>query len=594
MMKANSILNLNNQKLKGLQMSSGLRRVFYSSFIFCFFAAFSPVAFTQDNKENLKETVEKTAETVKTEAEKAAEAAKPEEKEKTILSIVNGVINKALFFDVAGGKIQVDNVDKDGKPVDPAQPKKKVKLPFMVVFLAVGSIFFTIIYRFINFRMLKHSFDVVRGKYDNPDDKGEISHFKALTSALSATVGLGNIAGVAIAIQGGGPGAVFWMMLISLFGMCAKFNSATLAQYFRKENSDGSISGGPMYYLELGFKEKGKVWGSIGICLAIMYAVFLMGGAIGGGNMFQGNQAQAAVGLSLKNLGVSADFINSDTFKYVFGFLMAGAAAAVILGGIKRIGNATSKIVPIMCGVYILASTYIILANISELGNSISLIFTEAFSAKAAFGGFLGVMITGVLRAAFSNEAGLGSASIAHAAAKTDEPVREGIVAMMGPIIDTVIVCFMTAMVVIITGKWSAKIDSTGEALEPGAIMTMDAFGSTLSWFPYILTICILLFAFSTMISWCYYGERGWIYLADKFTNNNGIKSVIVFRIVFIIFIVIGVVSNVADVVDFSNYMILSMAFPNILGSLFLTGFVWKKAKDYMDRYKAGKFKTYK
>lgn len=200
----------------------------------------------------------------------------------------------------------------------------------------------------------------------------------------------------------------------------------------------------------------------------------------------------------------------------------------------------------------------------------------------------------GVLRAAFSNEAGLGSASIAHAAAKTDEPVREGIVAMIGPIIDTVIVCFMTSMVVIITGKWSAKIDSTGEVLQPGAIMTMDAFGSTISWFPYILTLCILLFAFSTMISWCYYGERGWIYLVDKFTDNNGVKSVIIFRVIFIIFIFIGVISSNGDVITFSEFMILSMAFPNILGSIFLAPFVWNKAKDYIGRYKTGEFKTFK
>ena len=582
-------------------MNSGLRRALYSSFLLCFFSFLAPSVLAQDKK---PDTVEATAETANSKAQeviknaddKSADAkeAADTETEKSFLAKVNGMIEAALFFDVAGGKIKVDNVDKDGNLVDPAKPKKDAKMPFLVVFLAVGAIFFTFFYRFINFRLLKHSFDVVRGKYDNPDDKGEISHFKALTSALSATIGLGNIAGVAIAIQKGGPGAVFWMMLIAFFGMCAKFNSATLAQYFRKVNSDGSISGGPMYYLELGFKEKGKVWGSIGICLAIMYALFLMGGAIGGGNMFQGNQAQAAVGLSLKNLGVSADFINSSTFKYIFGLIVAGTAAAVILGGIKRIGNATSKIVPAMCGVYILASMYIILTNLGELGSSIALIFTEAFSAKAVFGGFIGVLMMGILRAAFSNEAGLGSASIAHAAAKTDEPVREGVVAMMGPLIDTVLVCFMTSMVVIITGKWNATIDSAGETLQPGAILTMDAFGSALSWFPYLLTICILLFAFSTMIAWCYYGERGWIYLADKFTDNNGVKTVIVFRLIFVVFIFIGVISNVSDVIGFSDFMILSMAFPNILGSIFLAPFVWKKAKDYMSRYKAGEFKTYK
>ena len=568
-------------------MYSGLLKAFRLILFTLTLLIFNNPLLAQDAEQDSKEKVEE----VKKEVQKTEEKKEPE---KSLLSKINSAIEDTLFFDIAGGSIEVDNVDINGNPVDPKVPKKQVKLYFLVVFLAVGAIFFTFFYRFINFTMLKHSVDVIRGKYDNPEDKGEISHFKALTSALSATIGLGNIAGVAIAIQVGGPGAVFWMMLISLFGMCAKFNSATLAQYFRKENSDGSISGGPMYYLELGLKNKGGFLAGLGLVLATLYAICLMGGAIGGGNMFQGNQALAAVGLSLKNLGANPDFINSNSFKYIFGVCLAGAAAVVILGGIKRIGNATSKIVPIMCGAYILASLYIIITNISELGNSISLIISNAFSANAAFGGFFGVLMMGVLRAAFSNEAGLGSASIAHAAAKTDEPVREGIVAMIGPIIDTVIVCFMTSMVVIITGKWSAKIDSTGEVLQPGAIMTMDAFGSTISWFPYILTLCILLFAFSTMISWCYYGERGWIYLVDKFTDNNGVKSVIIFRVIFIIFIFIGVISSNGDVITFSEFMILSMAFPNILGSIFLAPFVWNKAKDYIGRYKTGEFKTFK
>ncbi|MCM8536804.1 MAG: alanine:cation symporter family protein [Lentisphaeraceae bacterium] len=513
-------------------------------------------------------------------------------KEKSFLASFNESIGAILFFDLAGGSIQVDNIDADGNLIDPKEPKKTVKIYFLVAFLALGSIFFSFYYRFINFRLLKHGVDVVRGKYDNPNDQGEISHFKALTSALSATIGLGNIAGVAIAIQTGGPGAVFWMMFIALFGMCAKFSSATLAQYFRQENSDGSISGGPMYYLEIGLKDKGLK--TFGLVLGVMYSILLMAGAIGAGNMFQGNQAMGAVGLSLKKLGADAAFIDQGSFKYIFGAVLALSVGAVILGGIKRIGNATSKIVPLMCAIYIIAALYIIIHHIDKVGSSISLILTNAFSPTALFGGIVGVMIIGIQRAAFSNEAGLGSASIVHAAAKTDEPVREGVVAMLGPIIDTIAVCFMTSMVVIITGKWTADVDSTGQTLQKGAIMTLDAFGSVITWFPYLLTICILLFAYSTMISWCYYGERGWVYLVDKLSGaGNGIKSVIGFRIIFVIFVFFGAINSASDIIDFSDYLLLSMAVPNILGSVFLAPFVWKKTKEYLGKYKEGKFKVY-
>jgi alanine or glycine:cation symporter, AGCS family len=512
----------------------------------------------------------------------------------SLLESFNGMMETLLFFDVAAGNIQVDDLDRNGNLIDPKTPKKAVPMAFIVVFLALGALFFSFFYRFINFRLFKHAIDVIRGKYDNPADKGEISHFKALTSALSATIGLGNIAGVAFAIYQGGPGAVFWMMLIALFGMCAKFSSATLAQYFRKENSDGSISGGPMYYLELGLAEKGPFLKALGSTLAVMYALMLMGGSFGGGNMFQSNQSLAAVSNSLLKLNIiSLDTANSFTFKFTFGLIMAAGVALVILGGIKRIGNATSKIVPSMCGLYIAASLYVILSNFSKIDDAILLIFNSAFDAKAFFGGVIGVMIIGIKRAAFSNEAGLGSSSIVHAAAKTDEPVREGTVAMIGPIIDTVLVCFMTSMVVIITGQWEiAAVE--GSSLQPGAIITMSAFDTSINGFSYILTICILLFAYSTMISWCYYGERGWIYFIDRFKGaGSGVKSVKAFRIVFILFVVFGAINPAASVLNFSDLMILSMAFPNILGSIFLAPFVWSKAKDYTKRYKAGEFKIY-
>ncbi|MCM8530378.1 MAG: alanine:cation symporter family protein [Lentisphaeraceae bacterium] len=522
------------------------------------------------------------------------ETAIKEEPKKGPLEQFNSKVGGVLFYDIAGGTITTDNVDRDGKLIDPKEPKKPISMAFIVVFLAIGAFFFTFFYRFINVRLFKHAIDVVRGKYDDPDHKGEISHFKALTSALSATIGLGNIAGVAFAIYQGGPGAVFWMMVIGFFGMCAKFNSATLAQYFRKENKDGSISGGPMYYLELGLQDKGPFLKALGTTLAVMYAFMVMGGSFGGGNMFQSNQSLAVVSNSLLKLGaITSETANSSSFKLTFGIIMAASVALVILGGIKRIGSATSKIVPGMCGLYVVASLYVIFSNFGELGNAISLIFTSAFDAHAFFGGVVGVMIIGIKRAAFSNEAGLGSASIVHAAAITDEPVREGTVAMIGPVIDTIIVCFMTAMVVIITGQWEVTAAGAG-GVSPGAIMTMNAFDQSINGFSYVLTICILLFAYSTMISWCYYGERGWIYLIDKFFGESkGVATVIFFRIIFIIFVVLGAVNTSTSVLDFSDLMILSMAFPNILGSVFLAPFVWKKTKEYLEKYKEGKFKVY-
>ncbi|MCH2205087.1 MAG: alanine:cation symporter family protein [Lentisphaerales bacterium] len=528
---------------------------------------------------------------------------------------------------------------------------RTVPVWFLVVFLMCGAIFFTLWYRFINIRMFSHSIEVIKGKYDNPEDKGEISHFKALTSALSATVGLGNIAGVAVAIQLGGPGAVFWMTFAAIFGMTAKFSSCALAQYYRKENVDGSISGGPMYYIDLGFKEKGKTWGFFGKVLAVLFAIFLMGGALGGGNMFQANQSYAAVydtflkdetnyvtplpkedqsvetaqeGPTLLQringaffsvlLGDVAfgkvqiekvdrpkhskgaakvpndvELKRKQRFSLIFGLVLAGLVGLVIIGGVKRIGAATSKIVPIMCGMYIIASLYIIISNISGVPQAFALILKMAFTENAAYGGTIGVIMWGLRRAAFSNEAGLGSASIMHAAAKTKEPIREGIVAMIGPFIDTIVICNMTALVVILTGAW----DNPAIPDKAGVELTTFAFKSAISWFPVVLSICVVLFAYSSMISWCYYGERGWIYLVDHFGNNSGVKTVMVFRLIFVGFVVLGTVSHLSDVLDFSDALLLSMAFPNIIGGIVLAPKILEKTKDYVKRYKAGEFKTY-
>lgn len=561
-----------------------------SLFLIFLWGGFVTLAPTRGFAQEGEDALPETSEVVATEAGEITdeEPSGIGERLNNALKKINVVLEKFLFFDLARGRIKIESVDREGNPIideDTGEVgEAPVKLPFIVMILAGGALFFTVWYRFINFRGFKHSIDVIRGKFDNPDDRGEISHFRALTSALSATVGLGNIAGVAIAIRVGGPGATFWMVLVALFGMSSKFSSCTLAQLYRQYNPDGTISGGPMYYLDLGLKAKGAMWAPIGKVLAIMYAFMVMGGAIGGGNMFQANQ-------SFEALYSTFSFIDGGegaaaTHSYIFGIIMSIMVALVVLGGIRRIGAATSKIVPTMCGLYVLACLYIIVRNIGEVPAALSLIFKMAFTGNAFFGGLIGVLVTGVQRASFSNEAGLGSAAIAHAAAKTEEPVREGMVAMIGPFIDTCIVCLMTASVIVITGAWNdpALTESAGVAI------TTEAFRSGASWFPYILTLCILLFAYSTMISWCYYGERGWIYLLDHF-NGSGLRTLTVFRIVFVLCVFIGAVADLGPVLSFTDMMILSMAFPNIVGSIMLAPEVLKKVQDYWGRYTSGEMK---
>jgi len=444
-------------------------------------------------------------------------------------------------------------------------------IPFIVLVLLVGAITFTFYFKFINIRGFKHSLEIIRGKYDNPNDTGQISHFQALTSALSATIGLGNIAGVAIAVAQGGPGAVFWMMFIAIFSMSAKFVSASLAQMYRKVNPDGSISGGPMYYLDQGLKEKGLA--GFGKVLGIMYAIFIIGGAFGGGNMFQANQSYELVGTLT---GIP---------HWLYGIILMAIVAAVILGGIERIGKTTEKIVPTMVVLYVAASLFIIVMNIDKLPGVISSIFSQAFTPSATYGGFMGVLVLGIQRAVFSNEGGVGSAAIAHSAAKTDEPVREGIVAMIGPFIDTIVICFMTASVILITANQNPLLNTEGIQ---GAQLTSAAFGSVISWFPYILAIVVFLFSYSTMISWYYYGEKGWRYL------SSSTSSLIYYKALFLGCIFIGSVSSLSNVIEFSDMMILSCAVPNIIGAFFLLPKLKTHLNDYWSRYQNNEFKIYK
>ena len=441
----------------------------------------------------------------------------------------------------------------------------------IVLVLLIGGFVFTIYFKFINVRGFKHSIDIIKGKYDNPDDTGQISHFQALTSALSATIGLGNIAGVAVAVSLGGPGAVFWMVFIAFFSMSAKFVSSTLGQLYRKVNEDGSVSGGPMYYLNYGLKDRG--YSKLGKILGAMYAVFIIGGAFGGGNMFQANQSYELFG---KLIGLP---------NYLYGIILAILVGSVIIGGIKRIGQTTEKIVPFMVILYVTASLFVILTNFEKIPSVINSIFSQAFSPDSAYGGFIGALVTGIKRGVFSNEGGVGSASIAHSAAKTDEPVREGIVAMIGPFIDTIVVCFMTACVILIT-KDINPLYQVGGGIN-GAELTSAAFGSAIWWFPYILSVVVFLFSFSTMISWYYYGDKGWKYL---FGDDN-IK---IYQGVYLGCIVLGSVASLGNVIDFSDMMILSCGFPNIIGCLFLLPTLKIKLNEYWQKYNAGEFKTYK
>ncbi|KPK16729.1 MAG: alanine glycine permease [Myxococcales bacterium SG8_38] len=463
---------------------------------------------------------------------------------------VVGPIAQVLFFDLAFW---------DNAAGDPLQ------LPFIVVWLIAGATFFTLRFGLINVRAFRHAWVVTTGHYDDPDDPGEVTHFQALSSALSATVGLGNIAGVAVAVGVGGPGAIFWMVVAGFLGMSSKFTECTLGQMYREVGKDGHILGGPMRYLEQGLSELRLP--RLGRFLAILFALMCIGGSFGGGNMFQANQSYAQVADVLP-------IFSGGWGSLAYGVLLAFLVGIVIIGGIRRIGQVAGFIVPLMCGIYLVAGLFIIVTNADQVQPALGHIVSEAFTPEAGFGGMLGVLITGFRRAAFSNEAGVGSASIAHSAAATDEPVREGIVALLEPFIDTIIVCTMTGLVVVITGAYRG-------GGEEGVLMTSKAFATVLPWFPRVLSLAVFLFAFSTMISWSYYGERCWTFLF-------GTHLSIIYKMLFLAFVVLGSVLKLGNVIDFSDLMILGMSFPNILGAVLLSGKVGGALRDYWSRFTSG------
>lgn len=548
----------------------------------------------------------------------------------------------------------------------PLANPKNISLPLILVWLILGAVFFTFRFSFINLRAFWHAIMVTAGRYDHADDPGEVSHFQALSSALSATVGLGNIAGVAVAVTMGGPGAVVWMVIAALFGMTSKFTEVTLGQMYRVVKADGTVSGGPMHYLHKGLKEMGL--GGFGMVLAVVFSIMAVGGSLGGGNMFQGNQSFQAIAdvapllqpaatgsvvferlpgttgeveipegtvvgvpggtpfatasaITLSETDTTSQAVRVDalkggydgnvlanqitevpglsgiddlvtvtnptetagggTYGLFYGIILTLLVGAVIVGGIKRIGATAGVIVPLMGIVYVLAGIWIIgyvgITSPGSLGDSFGTLLSSAFSLQAGLGGLLGVMIQGFRRAAFSNEAGVGSASIAHSAAATSEPVREGVVALLEPFIDTVIVCTITGLVVVVTGAYQIPgvegISMTSAAFEAGGLPGAK----------YILAGAVTLFAFSTMISWSYYGERAATWML-------GDKASLPYKLLFLLCVALGPVLTLDNVIAFSDLMILGMAFPNILGLYVLSNKVGAALKAYMGKLKRGEF----
>ncbi len=482
-------------------------------------------------------------------------------------------------------------------------------IPFVLLLLIFGATMFTIYFGFPAVSKFILAINTVRGKYDEIDHhsvekaelnivdgdlvdtikdeskEGEVSHFQALATAVSGTVGLGNIAGVAVAIAVGGPGATFWMIVCGLIGMSTKMVECTLGVKYRDVGEDGTVYGGPMYYLKRGLESQNKA--VLGKILAVIFALLCVGASFGGGNAFQSNQAAVQI---VSMLGLSG-----GASGFIIGIIMAVLVGIVIIGGIKRIAKITEKIVPFMAIIYVFAALIIIFSNIQHIGSAFNLIISGAFNPMAGLGGILGVIIVGFQRAAFSNEAGAGSAAIAHSAVKTKYPASEGVVALLEPFIDTVVICTMTALVIIFfnmdagafdygnSQNSAVMINATGEYIG-GVDLTSMAFDSVLPGFSYILTIAIILFAFSTMISWSYYGLQSWKYLFGR-----GKAADISYKILFLIFVIIGASATLDAVIKFSDAMILALVFPNMIGLVML----FPKVKEEINNY-VGAIKTMK
>jgi len=445
---------------------------------------------------------------------------------------INGFLAQIIFFDIfPGGTV----------------------MPFIVAWLIVAAVFLTLRFNFVNLRMMRHAFRILRGKYHTADDRGEVTPFQALSTALSATVGLGNIAGVAIAISIGGPGATFWMIVAGFLGMTTKFTEASLAQMYREVRPDGRLMGGAMEYLSRGLAEKGAP--RLGRTLAIMFAIFTILGSFGAGSAFQVSQSMGAVQEQIPFL--------------------------VIIGGLRRIAHVAEAVVPTMVIIYMSACLWIIISNAALVPDALGKIVIEAFSPIAAAGGIVGALVQGFKRAAFSSEAGLGSAAIAHSAASVKYPVRQGLVALYEPFIDTVVICTLTALVIVITGVYNAPEHEALRAASQGAALTSMAFATVSDWFPMILALSVVLFAYSTAISWSYYGERCWVYVFGE-------RYSILYKAIFIGFIVVASIASAGNLMDFTDLLVLAMAFPNLIGLYVLSGKVKAALGEYQARLKNG------
>lgn len=466
-------------------------------------------------------------------------------------------------------------------------PIPGTSFPWIVMWLVIAATIFTLYFGFIQVRAFWLSIQIVKGDYSDPNDAGEVSHFQALATALSGTVGLGNIAGVAVAVGIGGPGATFWMIIAGLLGMASKFTECTLGVKYRNEYPDGTVSGGPMYYMSKGFAEKGKPGGKF---LAVLFSIFCILGALGGGNMFQANQAHAQIA------GITGDYPG-----WITGIVFAVVVFAVIVGGIKSIAQVTEKVVPFMGILYVGAALVILIMNADQIGAAFGMIFAGAFTGLGVAGGFVGALIQGFRRAAFSNEAGVGSAAIAHSAVRTKEPITEGLVSLLEPFIDTVVICTMTALVITISGQLLMDpetgrfvLNEAGNAIatvdgNTGVALTSAAFATGFSWFPFVLAIAVILFAFSTMISWSYYGLKAWTYLFGE-----GKTTELIFKIIFCIFVVIGAAASLGPVIDFSDAAIFAMAVVNIAALYVLMPVVKEELHSFMSRIKSGEIRKFK
>ncbi|ASO23047.1 AGCS family alanine or glycine:cation symporter [Actinoalloteichus hoggarensis] len=461
-----------------------------------------------------------------------------------------------------------------------------ISFPWIVAWLVIAAGIFTIYFGLIQFGKFRLALRIARGQYTRDDEPGEITHFQALSSALSGTVGLGNIAGVGVAMVIGGAGATFWMIIAGLLGMCTKFVECTLGVKYREIHADGTVSGGPMYYLRKGMAERfpNGVGRAAGKVMAVGASVFLLFFALAGGNMFQANQTFAQV----QSVTGGADgLFGGDGAALIFGLVLASVVALVIIGGIKSIGRVTEKLVPAMGIVYVLACLTVILVNIDQVPSAVNAIISGAFNPQGVAGGVVGVLIVGFQRAAFSNEAGVGSSPIAHAAVKTKHPVTEGFVALLEPFVDTVIVCTMTALTIIIanTQLWrdgQATVMAGGDAPD-GVTITSASFETVLPWFPYVLTIAVILFAVSTMITWAYYGQKAWTFLFGKSRGSE-----ITYKAVYCFFIIVGTVLTLGPVLNFADATLFVAALFNIAGLYFLAPIVKREVKDYLSRLRSG------